>query len=53
MPLLSALLSILPTLQGRPAPKPPRVHVTSEDLERFGDEERVHAACDEGRLRDE
>ncbi|WP_454561514.1 hypothetical protein [Mycobacterium haemophilum] len=37
----------------RAAPKPPRVHVTSDDLERFGDEEQVRAAWDEGRLRDE
>jgi hypothetical protein len=29
------------------------VHVTPEDLERFGDEEQVRAAWDEGRLRDE
>ncbi len=35
------------------APKPPRVHVTPEDLERFGDEEQVRAAWDEDRLRDE
>jgi hypothetical protein len=33
--------------------KPPRVHVTPEDLERFGDEEQVRAVWDEGRLRDE
>lgn len=33
------------------APKP--VHVTPEDLERFGDEEQVRAASDERRLRDE
>ena len=33
--------------------KPPRVHVTPEDLERFGDEEQVRAAWDEGRLREE
>lgn len=35
------------------APKPPRAHVTPEDLERFGDEEQVRAASDERRLRDE
>jgi hypothetical protein len=29
------------------------VHVTPEDLERFGDEEQVRASWDEGRLRDE
>jgi hypothetical protein len=23
------------------APKPPRVHVTPEDLDRFGDEDRI------------
>jgi hypothetical protein len=35
------------------APKSPPVHATPEDLERFGDEEQVRAAWDEGRLRDE
>ena len=35
------------------APNPPQVHVTAEDLERFGDEEQVRAAWDEDRLRDE
>ncbi|WP_166460386.1 hypothetical protein [Mycobacterium paragordonae] len=34
-------------------PKRPRVHVTPEELERFGDEEQVRAAWDESRLRDE
>jgi hypothetical protein len=34
-------------------PKPPRTHTTSEDLERFGDEEQMRAASDEARLRDE
>lgn len=34
-------------------PKRPRVHVTPEDLERFGDEEQVRAAWNESRLRDE
>jgi hypothetical protein len=47
---------LMPTEPPHPppsAPKPPRVHVTPEDLERFGDEEQVRAAWDEGRLRDE
>ena len=35
------------------ASKPLPVHITPEDLERFGDEEQVRAAWDEGRLRDE
>jgi len=35
------------------APKPPRAHITPEDLERFGDEEQMRGASDEGRLRDE
>lgn len=35
----------------RPAAKPPRV--TPEDLDRFGDEEQMRAASDEGRLYDE
>ena len=35
------------------APKPPRVRITPEDLERFGDEEQMRAASDEGWLRDE
>ncbi|WP_172831251.1 hypothetical protein [Mycobacterium asiaticum] len=35
------------------APKPPRAPVTREDLERFGDEDQVREAFDEGRLRDE
>ncbi|BBY00718.1 hypothetical protein ACKUT9_27650 [Mycobacterium seoulense] len=35
------------------APKPPTPRVTPEDLERFGDEEQMRAASDEGRLRDE
>ncbi|WP_407686751.1 hypothetical protein [Mycobacterium sp. HUMS_1102779] len=34
-------------------PKPPRVRVTPEDLERYGDEDQVRAAWDEGRLRDD
>ncbi|WP_197503946.1 hypothetical protein [Mycobacterium sp. 852014-50255_SCH5639931] len=34
-------------------PKPPRVRTTPEDLERYGDEEQMRAASDEGRLRDE
>jgi hypothetical protein len=34
-------------------PKPQRVHATPEELERFGDEEQMRAARDEGRLRDE
>jgi hypothetical protein len=29
------------------------VHVTPEDLERFGDEEQMRTAWDEGQLRDE
>ncbi|WP_172827145.1 hypothetical protein [Mycobacterium asiaticum] len=37
----------------RPERKSPRVHVTREDLERFGDEEQVREAYDEDRLRDE
>ena len=44
----------MPTEPAHPPPapaKPPRVHVTPEDLERFGDEEQVRAAWDEGRLR--
>ncbi|MEB4210051.1 hypothetical protein [Mycobacterium sp. 94-17] len=32
---------------------PKRVHVTPEDVERFGDEEQVREASDERRLRDE
>lgn len=32
-------------------PQPPRI--TSEDVERFGDEEQMRSASDEGRLRDE
>ncbi|ETZ97986.1 hypothetical protein I546_6973 [Mycobacterium kansasii 732] len=40
-----------------PSPRPtapkPRLHVTAEDLERFGDEEQVRSAWDESRLRDE
>lgn len=35
------------------APKRPQVHVTSEDLARFSDEEQVREAWDEDRLRDE
>ena len=34
-------------------PRRPRVHVTPEELERFGDEEQVRTAWDESRLRDE
>ncbi|WP_165607947.1 hypothetical protein [Mycobacterium alsense] len=37
----------------RAAPKPRRVDVTPEDLERYRDEEQVRAALDESRLRDE
>ncbi|WP_172830438.1 hypothetical protein [Mycobacterium asiaticum] len=37
----------------QPDPKRPPVQVTREDLERFGDEEQVREAYDEGRLRDE
>lgn len=40
-----------PTRPPRAAPKPPRI--TPEDVERFGDEEQMRAASDEGRLRDE
>ncbi|WP_197079919.1 hypothetical protein [Mycobacterium haemophilum] len=46
-------MSTEPPHPPRAAPKPPRVHVTSDDWERFGDEEQVRAAWDEGRLRDE
>ncbi|WP_197515491.1 hypothetical protein [Mycobacterium sp. E1747] len=35
------------------APKPRPVRLTPEELERFGDEEQMRAASDEGRLRDE
>jgi hypothetical protein len=35
------------------AGKPRRVHVTPEDVERFGDEDQVREAWDERRLRDE
>ncbi|WP_205878023.1 hypothetical protein [Mycobacterium camsae] len=31
----------------------PRVHVTPEELERFGDEDQVRSVWDESRLRDE
>lgn len=36
-----------------PAAKKPRVHVSAEDVERFGDEEQVRSAWDESRLHDE
>jgi hypothetical protein len=36
-----------------PAPKPPRVHVTPEDLERFGDEDLMRRASNDDWLRDE
>jgi len=35
------------------APKPPRVHVTAEDLERFDDEDVMRRASNDDRLRDE
>ncbi|WP_197509110.1 MULTISPECIES: hypothetical protein [unclassified Mycobacterium] len=35
------------------APKPSRVRITPEDVERFGDEEQMRSASDEGRLREE
>lgn len=35
------------------APKPPRVHVTREDLERFGDEDLMRRASNDDWLRDE
>jgi hypothetical protein len=35
------------------APKPPRVHVTPEDLERFGDEDLMRRASNDDWLRDE
>ncbi|WP_172831577.1 hypothetical protein [Mycobacterium asiaticum] len=35
------------------AAKQSRARVTREDLERFGDEDQVREAWDEGRLRDE
>jgi hypothetical protein len=35
------------------APKPPRVHVTAEDLERFGDEDLMVRASNDDWLRDE
>lgn len=47
---------LMPTEPPHPPPaaaKPPRVHVTPEDLERFGDEEQVREALDERRLRDD
>ena len=37
----------------RAAPKPPRVHVTPEDLERFGDEDLMRQASNDDWLRDE
>ncbi|MCV7199319.1 hypothetical protein [Mycobacterium angelicum] len=46
----------MPTEPSQPraaAAKPPRPLVTPEDLERFGDEEQMREASDEGRLRDE
>jgi hypothetical protein len=42
-----------PEPQPPAAPKPPRVNVTPEDLDRFSDEDQARAAWDEGRLRDE
>jgi hypothetical protein len=35
------------------ASRPKAVHVTPEDVERFGDEEQMREASDERRLRDE
>jgi hypothetical protein len=35
------------------APKQPRVHVTPEDLERFGDEDAMRRASNDDWLRDE
>jgi hypothetical protein len=35
------------------APKPSRVHVTPEDLERFGDEDLMRRASNDDWLRDE
>jgi hypothetical protein len=35
------------------APKPPRVHVTPEDLERFGDEDLMRRASNDDWLRDQ
>lgn len=35
------------------APKPPRVQVTPEDVERYADEDQAREAADERRLRDE
>jgi hypothetical protein len=37
----------------RAARKPPRVHVTPEDLERFGDEDLMRGASNDDWLRDE
>ena len=36
-----------------PAPKPPRVHVTPEDLERFGDEDAMRRESNDEWLRDQ
>ena len=38
-----------PSAAGKPRP----VHVTPEDVERFGDEDQVREVSDERRLRDE
>lgn len=35
------------------APKPPRAHVTREDLERFADEDLMRRASNDDWLRDE
>ncbi|UXA04453.1 hypothetical protein KXD96_15625 [Mycobacterium sp. SMC-2] len=46
----------MPTEPSNPppaAPKPAQARITPEDLERFGDEEQMRAASDEGRLHDE
>lgn len=47
---------VMPSDTAKPPPpvaKPPRVHVTPEDVERYADEEQVREASDERRLRDE
>jgi hypothetical protein len=46
----------MPTEHPKPGPaarKPRRPEVTSEDVERYGDEDQVRSAMEEGRLRDE
>ncbi|WP_406816601.1 hypothetical protein [Mycobacterium sp. M23085] len=46
----------MPTEPSRPrpaTPKPKRVHVAPEDVERYADEEQAREAWDERRLRDE